>query len=620
MKAMINTIQRGMAHLLLLGFPLLSACGGGGGGVELPAPVTPSLAPNAVYTAALASAGSLTATNTVRVSWQKSNEASIRYELVRTSQQNCSLVAAESCTDFKRFLTLDTTVDDTNLPWGKVYYYYLRLGRTVNGNISGYSPASAVSVPVIAPRALGISMSGTTALLNWDSLPEVEYTVLMSKQASCNTGNISSCTGGSSVDKSAAASHTQPLLDVGSTYYFWVNAKRGDFTDTSLALGQQFIAPFSPSTFSVVQNGRDFDLAWDKDRNSTYTVWRWSNCSVEPDLTAATSSANAVESLCTKDKEYTNASDPFKDTDVSPGVPYYYAVQAHAGGQSASRSGVKKAILKAALPVDFSVTVHGYSSSVFFTRDTEFAGIQYQLYRAANRDCHVSQPSTCQEFQTYTNITAGHVDQGLKGNRQYYYWLEASIGVAAATNLLEPEMVQTNSIVLKANAARSFAAVNEGKCIQESVSGLAWAKLDAADAVVGGLLPDPDDTFEHSPSLDSNRNANKCGTGTSSVTAGSCTTGDAVKRFNDAQICGRSNWRLPTLLEMLTLIDFQNQEVNKTAFYTAITPSLTTFKYWVSDENSAGTAAIAVNENGGAFTSENTTEKLHLRLVSPGVQ
>lgn len=276
--------------------------------------------------------------------------------------------------------------------------------------------------------------------------------------------------------------------------------------------------------------------------------------------------------------------------------------------------------MKAALPVDFSVTVHGYSSSVFFTRDTEFAGIQYQLYRAANRDCHVSQPSTCQEFQTYTNITAGHVDQGLKGNRQYYYWLEASIGVAAATNLLEPEMVQTNSIVLKANAARSFAAVNEGKCIQESVSGLAWAKLDAADAVVGGLLPDPDDTFEHSPSLDSNRNANKCGTGTSSVTAGSCTTGDAVKRFNDAQICGRSNWRLPTLLEMLTLIDFQNQEVNKTAFYTAITPSLTTFKYWVSDENSAGTAAIAVNENGGAFTSENTTEKLHLRLVSPGVQ
>ena len=583
-------------------------------------PQTPTVAPELAYKSEAAT-GMLTATNTVTISWPASEVGSdARYEIVRTTQQDCPMSAVESCAGYTLIHTKSTRVEDKNVPWGEVYYYFMRVGRSSYGVLSGYSPVRSVTVPVLAPRQVTLNMSGTTANVSWDSLPGVDYDLLISKDASCDTDNVTGCTDGEVFSKGGDTSHIIRLLDVGSEYYFWVKAKHGAFADVSATPANRFIDPFSPSAFNVAQKSRDLELSWDGDRNTDYTVWRWFSCSSEPDLSAAKDAANSVEALCQNDQEYTKVPEPYTDTNVTPGTPYYYAIQAHAGGKSAVRSIVKKKVLKAPMPTDFSVTVRGSGASVFFTKDTEFPTITYNLYRAANADCDVTQPATCQQFQSYTDITTGHVDSGLKGNRTYYYWLEASIGVDDAKNLSAPVSGVTGSIVLKASSTRSFSSVSAGKCIQEADSGLRWAVLETVDAVAGGLLTDPDDTFEFLASTDSGRNANNCGLGALGQKAPSCTTGDVVKRFNDASICGRTNWRLPTLSEMQTIIDFQHAEANKSAFYSELTPSETTFEYWVADANNAQTQAVAVNENGGKFSLKSTVEKLKVRLVSPGVQ
>lgn len=59
--------------------------------------------------------------------------------------------------------TTVTTIKDRDLPWGKKYYYYLRVGTTKHNKIGQYFLLSTATVPVVAPRQIDLTMSGTTA-------------------------------------------------------------------------------------------------------------------------------------------------------------------------------------------------------------------------------------------------------------------------------------------------------------------------------------------------------------------------------------------------------------------------------------------------------------------------
>ena len=600
-------------YWVLPAFVLLAACSNNSPPSDA---ATREAAKTVVYSAVEAS-GILTARNEVTASWGAAGFAEARYELVRTSQADCQIeVNPAACADYKFLETRETSLIDSDLPWGNTYYYYLRVGTTKHNKVNKFFLLSEVVVPVIAPREVDLSMSATTAFLKWDHLPDVNYSLLISNDENCDTPNINACQGGEELQETEPNS-LQRLLDIGKNYYFWVKATRNEHVDVTKVAVHKFLDPFSPSEFTILQKGRDLELEWHAERNTTYAVRRWSDCSSVPSLTAGAGADDSAEALC-EVKTYQDVPEPFIDREVTPGKVYYYAVEASAGGKVAERSALVKSVLNAPLPTDFAVTLKGASAVVDYTPDNEFKEIEYTIYRSDNIDCDLSQFSGCTDSNTATNITSGFVDGPLKGNRDYGYWLEASIG--EAKNSTTVKKITTGSILLAPTGSRDLREVDGGDCLLESESGLRWAKLTEVDEVVGGLLMDADDRYEFTTETNSGRSPNLCGNGTKLAMASSCGTADVIKRFNDMKICGKSNWRLPTLTELFSIIDFTQDTDGKSSFFSAMKPSQTPQEYWTADASADETHAVSLNENGGAFELKSADRQLKVRLVSPGIK
>lgn len=601
-------------YWVLPAFVLLAACSGN----DIPSDAATREAARSADYASVDATGTLTATNNVTVSWGAAGFSAARYELIRTSQADCKVeVNPASCADFKFLQTRETTLIDSDLPWGKTYYYFLRVGTTANNRVNNYFQLATAVVPVEAPRQVVLSMSGTTGSLNWDHLPDVSYSLLISNDNNCDTAKIKDCAGGEELLEEEPNS-LQRLLDVGKNYYFWVKAERNGHVDVTKTAVHKFLDPFSPAEFKVLQKGRDLGLEWNAERNTTYSVIRWNNCSAEPSLTAPAEADDSAEKLCQTQIDTNDVPEPYVDNGVTPGTAYYYAVEASAGGKTAVRSDLVRGVLNAPLPGRFNVEVKGSSAVVKYDRDAEFQDIKYAVYRSDDMDCNLSQFSNCTDSNKGTDITSGFVDENLKGNREYGYWLEASIGEAKNFTLVNK--ITTGSILLEPTESRDLREVDGGDCLLESESGLRWAKLTEVDGVVGGLLVDADDRYEFTTEPDTGRSGSLCGNGTKLVKASSCGTADVVKRFNEAMVCGKSNWRLPTLTELLSIVDYTHDIDGESAFFSEMQPSQTPFEYWTADATADETQAIALNENGGVFELKNATQKLKVRLVSPGIK
>lgn len=156
---------------------------------------------------------------------------------------------------------------------------------------------------------------------------------------------------------------------------------------------------------------------------------------------------------------------------------------------------------------------------------------------------------------------------------------------------------------------KRFTPVGGGSsCVRDNVTGLVWALKTN-----GAGLRDKDWTYTWHDSSAANP-----GLANGGVCAGSeCDTEAFVQAVNNRQLCGYSNWRLPTVQELTTLV---NSGVTSGATIEAATfPNQVAAQYWTATVRTEDPTDAWVSDfANGAVGIADKSEAKHLRLVSGG--
>jgi hypothetical protein len=156
----------------------------------------------------------------------------------------------------------------------------------------------------------------------------------------------------------------------------------------------------------------------------------------------------------------------------------------------------------------------------------------------------------------------------------------------------------------------SEAAGSRWSCVRDNVTGLIWeVKVDNGD------LHDKDHTYSwYNP--DSSRNGGHAGMQSGGQCSGSdCDTAAFVQAVNQKGLCGAQDWRMPTELELIGIVN--NGRVNP-AIDTGYFPNTPSDKFWSSTAYSINSVnAWNVNFSTGSLYVYNSakSDNYHVRLV-----
>jgi hypothetical protein len=157
-------------------------------------------------------------------------------------------------------------------------------------------------------------------------------------------------------------------------------------------------------------------------------------------------------------------------------------------------------------------------------------------------------------------------------------------------------------------------------CVQDHVTGLYWEVKTMAGA---GGLRDANHTYTWYNSTGINDGG---GAGTASggicvdgVGGANCDTEKYVVAANAAGICGFTDWRLPTKLELRSIVDYSVAAFG-TTIDTGYFPNTISRRYWSASPNADSTIADAwnINFNNGFDSKYPKTNNFAVRLVRGG--
>jgi hypothetical protein len=119
------------------------------------------------------------------------------------------------------------------------------------------------------------------------------------------------------------------------------------------------------------------------------------------------------------------------------------------------------------------------------------------------------------------------------------------------------------------------AAGSQWSCVRDNVTGMIW-EIKTAD----GGLRDRNHTYSwYNP--DSNTNGGSAGTQSGGQCTGSdCDTHAFVQAVNGQGLCGATDWRMPTMLELMSIVN--NGQVSPPAIDTAYFPNTPSVGFWSS--------------------------------------
>lgn len=157
---------------------------------------------------------------------------------------------------------------------------------------------------------------------------------------------------------------------------------------------------------------------------------------------------------------------------------------------------------------------------------------------------------------------------------------------------------------------RSYTSLGGGTMVQDNVTGLIWEVKQNRDNTKDYTNPhDADNTYTW---CDTNSATN----GGDAGTCGANDTEGYIDTLNSAGFGGYSDWRIPTLKELVTLEDYS-------AYYptinTALFPNTVSSHYWSSttDAQYSGNAWRVHFYNGDNFIN-NKSDSLYVRAVRGG--
>ena len=168
-------------------------------------------------------------------------------------------------------------------------------------------------------------------------------------------------------------------------------------------------------------------------------------------------------------------------------------------------------------------------------------------------------------------------------------------------------------------------------CVKDNVTGLTWEKKISGDESTINKQQDMHYWFDEDEAM----NAGVVGTQTMPANVGEvqpcvgykqedeetwCNTQAFIKRMNDANYCGANDWRLPSIDELTSIIDYGNSDNdtfnNRIALDQNYFNNTQNRNYWTrTNDARLPASAWSINFAYGAFDIEPKSNAWHVRLV-----
>ncbi|MCC5827524.1 DUF1566 domain-containing protein [Alkalimonas sp.] len=157
---------------------------------------------------------------------------------------------------------------------------------------------------------------------------------------------------------------------------------------------------------------------------------------------------------------------------------------------------------------------------------------------------------------------------------------------------------------------------SQWSCVRDNVTGLIWEVKQAAGS---GELRDTNHTYTWY-NTDSSMNGGNAGTQNGGTCVGSdCDTQGFVSAVNDQGLCGANDWRIPSVSELLSTVNYgYAYPMIDSNYFPNIAPHWFSSQYWSSTPfaNNSSSVWIVPYRFGLYLGSKN--EDVHVRLVRAG--
>ncbi len=368
--------------------------------------------------------------STINLSWTASpGSSSITYTVTRStfSGSGYSTIIAGTCSSGVSSPTVTCT--DTSASPATKYYYIVKASSS--GGVSGASiEASAVTY---ATNPTGVTASANNANsinISWSAISSsVPITYNVYRSTISGSGYVSIITGTCSGNLGASSCTDQSAIP-GTTYYYVVTA-----TTTAGASGYSNEAnatTFTNTPTNLAANAvssSSINLSWTASPGTatiTYNILR----------TTTSGSGYAAISNGTCSSSVTSPSVTCTDTSGSPGVKYYYIIQAVTSGGTSSSSSETSATTFTTSPTNLTATPASVTKvDLTWTASPGTANVTYNVKRSTvSGSSYVAiSLGSCSSSVSTTSCS----DQGASTGTTYYYVVTATTAGGVSSNSIE---------------------------------------------------------------------------------------------------------------------------------------------------------------------------------------
>jgi fibronectin type 3 domain-containing protein len=301
-----------------------------------------------------------------------------------------------------------------------VYYYWIK--AVGSSGTSGYSAVNTgYRLGSYVPAPTGVSASDGKYS---DKVEVTWYTVSSPTSYQVFRGTSSSSNAATKLAEVSCSPYNDTTAVTGTTYYYWVKAKKWDGISGFSASNTGYRAVATPPAPTGVSasDGSYIDrvrITWTASSGATgYEVWRGTSSS--------SSQASSIGYPTTT---------TFDDMTMTPGTTYYYWVKAKSSGGtsgfSTSNTGYcARAIPQAPVGVAASDLTYGDKVRVTWTAST--GATQYEIWRGTS-------PSSATASKAGTTTSTSFDDTGATPLIYYYYFVKA-VGLSGTSGVSQPDM------------------------------------------------------------------------------------------------------------------------------------------------------------------------------------
>jgi hypothetical protein len=313
----------------------------------------------------------------------------------------------------------DSFITDTSATPGVTYYYWV-----VASNGSSFSAPTAPVTgealsPLMAPSNVQASngTSTTQVTVTWNvASGATSYDIYRNTTNSLPESPFKSDVTGTSYSDTSATP--------GTTYYYWVqsnNSTQSSSTYGGPAIG--YAALGAPTGLYTESLSNGVLVGWNNVTGATsYTIFR----NTTTNSSTATALGFPVNSTSGVDAWY------ITDTSATPGVTYYYWVEAYNGaGRSSTPGGpvAGEALSPLPAPTDVQASQGTSTTSITVTWNAAAGATSYTIYRNTTD----SPPPTAVAIEPYYFGTSYLDTNSITAGVTYYYWIQSNNSQESST-------------------------------------------------------------------------------------------------------------------------------------------------------------------------------------------